>query len=46
MMIYVPIVLALIGLLFMAMKRAWVLKQDAGDGNLDSKKIWREKMNF
>jgi K(+)-stimulated pyrophosphate-energized sodium pump len=34
MMIYVPIVLALIGLLFMAMKRAWVLKQDAGDGKM------------
>jgi K(+)-stimulated pyrophosphate-energized sodium pump len=33
-MIYVPIVLALIGLLFMAMKRAWVLKQDAGDGKM------------
>jgi K(+)-stimulated pyrophosphate-energized sodium pump len=32
MMIYVPIVMALIGLLFMAAKRAWVLKQDAGDG--------------
>ena len=34
MMIYVPIVLALIGLVFMAMKRAWVLKQDAGDGKM------------
>jgi len=33
-MIYVPIVLALVGLLFMAMKRAWVLKQDAGDGKM------------
>ena len=33
-MIYVPIVLALIGLVFMAMKRAWVLKQDAGDGKM------------
>jgi len=31
-MIYVPILLALVGLLFMAVKRAWVLKQDAGDG--------------
>jgi K(+)-stimulated pyrophosphate-energized sodium pump len=34
MMIYVPIVMALIGLLFMAAKRAWVLKQDAGDGKM------------
>jgi K(+)-stimulated pyrophosphate-energized sodium pump len=34
MMIYVPIVMAVIGLLFMAMKRAWVLKQDAGDGKM------------
>ena len=33
-MIYVPIVMALIGLAFMAMKRAWVLKQDAGDGKM------------
>ena len=34
MMIYVPIVMALVGLAFMAMKRAWVLKQDAGDGKM------------
>jgi K(+)-stimulated pyrophosphate-energized sodium pump len=34
MMIYVPIVMAIIGLLFMAMKRAWVLKQDPGDGKM------------
>jgi len=33
-MIYVPIVMALIGLLFMFAKRAWVLKQDAGDGKM------------
>jgi len=33
-MIYVPIVMAIIGLLFMAVKRAWVLKQDAGDGKM------------
>ena len=33
-MIYVPIILALIGLVFMAVKRAWVLKQDAGDGKM------------
>ncbi|PWA06456.1 sodium-translocating pyrophosphatase [Flavobacterium psychrotolerans] len=33
-MIYVPIVMALIGLAFMAVKKAWVLKQDAGDGKM------------
>ena len=33
-MIYVPIVMALIGLGFMAIKRNWVLKQDAGDGKM------------
>ncbi|MCI4444150.1 MAG: sodium-translocating pyrophosphatase [Lentimicrobium sp.] len=33
-MIYVPIILALIGLAFMVVKRAWVLKQDAGDGKM------------
>jgi len=34
MMIYVPIVMAIIGLAFMMMKRAWVLKQDPGDGKM------------
>ena len=33
-MIYVPIIMAIIGLLFMWMKRAWVLKQDPGDGKM------------
>ena len=33
-MIYVPIVMAIIGLAFMAAKRKWVLKQDAGDGKM------------
>jgi K(+)-stimulated pyrophosphate-energized sodium pump len=33
-MIYVPILMALIGLAFMAIKRTWVLKQDAGDGKM------------
>jgi len=33
-MIYLPIVMALIGLAFMAIKRSWVLKQDAGDGKM------------
>ncbi len=34
MMIYVPIIMAIIGLLFMWMKRSWVLKQDPGDGKM------------
>jgi K(+)-stimulated pyrophosphate-energized sodium pump len=34
MMIYVPIFMAVIGLLFMWMKRSWVLKQDPGDGKM------------
>ncbi|MBX9886427.1 MAG: sodium-translocating pyrophosphatase [Flavobacteriaceae bacterium] len=33
-MIYLPIVMAVVGLLFMWMKRSWVLKQDAGDGKM------------
>jgi len=33
-MIYVPIAMAIIGLLFMWAKRTWVLKQDAGDGKM------------
>lgn len=33
-MIYVPIVMAIIGLAFMRFKRTWVLKQDAGDGKM------------
>lgn len=33
-MIYVPAILAILGLLFMAVKRSWVLKQDAGDGKM------------
>ena len=33
-MIYVPIVMALLGLVFMWVKRGWVLKQDAGDGKM------------
>jgi len=32
--IYVPIIMALLGLAFMFYKRAWVLKQDAGDGKM------------
>ncbi len=34
MMIYMPIVLAVLGLVYMAVKRSWVMKQDAGDGKM------------
>ncbi|MGK0385837.1 MAG: K(+)-stimulated pyrophosphate-energized sodium pump [Patiriisocius sp.] len=34
MMIYVPIVLAILGLIYMWIKQTWVLKQDAGDGKM------------
>ncbi|MBQ0768319.1 MAG: sodium/proton-translocating pyrophosphatase, partial [Bizionia sp.] len=33
-MIYVPIVMAFLGLIYMWIKRTWVLKQDAGDGKM------------
>ncbi len=33
-MIYLPILMAFIGLAFMAAKRSWVLKQNAGDGKM------------
>ncbi|MEZ7504115.1 sodium-translocating pyrophosphatase [Flavobacterium sp. Arc2] len=33
-MIYLPIVMAIVGLLFMWIKRSWVLKQDPGDGKM------------
>ena len=33
-MIYVPIVLAIVGLIYMVIKRGWVMKQDAGDGKM------------
>ncbi len=34
MMIYLPVILAVVGLAYMFMKRSWVLKQDAGDGKM------------
>ena len=34
MMIYMPIALAIIGLLYMLVKKSWVMKQDAGDGKM------------
>ena len=33
-MIYMPAVLALLGLVYMLIKRSWVMKQDAGDGKM------------
>ena len=33
-MIYMPIVMAILGLLYMVVKRGWVLKQNAGDGKM------------
>ncbi|HET8886908.1 MAG TPA: sodium-translocating pyrophosphatase [Salinimicrobium sp.] len=32
--IWLPVILAVIGLIFMWVKRSWVLKQDAGDGKM------------
>jgi len=32
--IYMPIVLAVIGLVYMLVKKSWVMKQDAGDGKM------------
>ncbi len=34
MMIYAPIVMAVLGLIFMAVKRSWVMKQNPGDGKM------------
>jgi len=32
--LWIPVILSVIGLAFMAIKRSWVLKQDAGDGKM------------
>src|SRR5690606_16133611 len=32
--IYLPIILSLVGLAYMLVKKAWVMKQDAGDGKM------------
>ena len=32
--IYMPIILAIIGLIYMLYKKSWVMKQDAGDGKM------------
>tara|TARA_R110002051_G_scaffold13435_8_gene45103 strand:- start:156 stop:2666 length:2511 start_codon:yes stop_codon:yes gene_type:complete len=34
MMIWMPIVMAFLGLAYMGVKRSWVMKQDAGDGKM------------
>ena len=34
MIIYMPIIAALIGLGYMLIKKSWVMKQDAGDGKM------------
>ncbi|MEJ6737010.1 MAG: sodium-translocating pyrophosphatase [Flavobacteriales bacterium] len=34
MMIYMPIVMAILGLIYMVIKKGWVMKQDAGDGKM------------
>jgi K(+)-stimulated pyrophosphate-energized sodium pump len=34
MMIYMPIIMAFIGLAYMVVKKSWVMKQDAGDGKM------------
>ncbi|MFT5846905.1 sodium-translocating pyrophosphatase [Psychroserpens sp.] len=33
-MIYMPIALAILGLIYMIIKKSWVMKQDAGDGKM------------
>ena len=33
-MIYMPIVMAIVGLLYMSVKKSWVMKQDSGDGKM------------
>lgn len=33
-MIYLPVALALLGLVYMVIKKSWVMKQDAGDGTM------------
>ncbi|WP_281846906.1 sodium-translocating pyrophosphatase [Olleya namhaensis] len=34
MMIYMPIAMAILGLIYMIIKQSWVMKQDAGDGKM------------
>ncbi|MBL4651477.1 MAG: sodium-translocating pyrophosphatase, partial [Flavobacteriales bacterium] len=32
--IYIPIILSIVGLIYMVIKKGWVMKQDAGDGKM------------
>ena len=32
--IYLPIILSIVGLIYMVIKKSWVMKQDAGDGKM------------
>ena len=34
MMIYMPVAMAIVGLIYMVVKKSWVMKQDAGDGKM------------
>ena len=34
MMIWMPIAMAILGLIYMGIKQSWVMKQDAGDGKM------------
>ena len=34
MMIWMPIAMAVLGLVYMLVKKSWVMKQDAGDGKM------------
>ena len=34
MMIYMPIIMAVLGLAYVFVRRSWVMKQDAGDGKM------------
>ncbi|MEX1001054.1 MAG: sodium-translocating pyrophosphatase [Crocinitomicaceae bacterium] len=46
--IYTPIVLALVGLIYMFIRRSWVLKQESGDGKMQeiSKYIYEGALAF
>lgn len=47
-MIYIPIILAVLGLIYMFIKRSWVMKQDSGDGKMQeiSKYIYEGALAF
>ncbi|GIS27886.1 MAG: hypothetical protein CM15mP129_00830 [Chloroflexota bacterium] len=33
-MIYMPIIMSVLGLIYVFIRRSWVLKQDSGDGKM------------